>query len=245
MTETRPSLTQFEALSFDCYGTLIDWETGLIEALEPLLARASPRPPVKDVLEAYAQAEVEAEADHPADPYPEILARVWSALAAHFGVAEDDAERERFAHSVGDWPAFADTPGALKRLKECYKLVILSNIDRASFAKSNRRLGVEFDRIITAQDLSSYKPDPRNFEALVAAVESMGIPRGKLLHVAQSLYHDHVPAKRIGLATAWIDRRAGMEGGGATVPPEGGVKPDFVFTTLGALADAVEPLATA
>ena len=192
MTGTSPTLSQFEALSFDCYGTLIDWETGLLEALEPMLVRASPRPSNTQVLEAYAAAEGEAETAHPTDPYPEILSRAWLTLAKRFGVAGNAVERERFGHSVGNWPAFPDTSDALKRLKRRYKLIILSNIDRASFAMSNRRLGVDFDRIITAQDLGSYKPDPRNFEALVAAVEEMGLARQKLLHVAQSLYHDHV-----------------------------------------------------
>jgi len=240
MTETRTRLSQFEALSFDCYGTLIDWETGLLEALEPLLARASPRPTTQAALEAYAEAEVDAEAAYPADPYPEILSRVWAALATRWGVADDPDERMRFDQSVRDWPAFPDSPDALRRLKARYKLIILSNVDRASFVESNRRLGVEFDRIITAQDLGSYKPDPRNFEALVEAVEALGVPRGKLLHVAQSLHHDHVPAQAMGLATAWIDRRAGQEGGGATLRPETEVHPDFAFPTLGALADAVD-----
>jgi 2-haloacid dehalogenase len=240
VSETQARLGQFEALSFDCYGTLIDWEAGLLQALEPLLARASSRPTAQAALEAYAEAEGEAEAAHPADPYPEILSRVWAALAARWGVADDPRERRRFGRSVGDWPAFPDSPGALRRLKARFKLVILSNVDRASFAESNRRLGVEFDRIITAQDLGSYKPDPRNFEALVEAVETLGVPRDKLLHVAQSLYHDHVPAQAIGLATAWIDRRAGQEGGGATLRPGSEVHPDFVFPTLGALADAAD-----
>ena len=242
---TTPRLTDFDALSFDCYGTLIDWETGLLAALEPLLARAVPRPDAAELLEAYAEAEGAAEAAHPAEPYPQILARCWSMLAAQFRVAEDEAEGERFAQSVGDWPAFPDSAEALARLKARYKLVILSNVDRASFARSNRRLGVEFDRIITAEDLGSYKPDPRNFDALVGAVEDMGVPRGRLLHVAQSLYHDHVPAQAIGLTTAWIDRRSGKQGGGATLRPEGEVKPDFTFASLSELADAVEAQAPA
>ena len=240
VTGTSPTLSQFAALSFDCYGTLIDWETGLLEALEPMLVHTSQRPSNTQVLEAYAAAEGEAETAHPAAPYPEILSRAWLTLANRFGIADDEAERERFAHSVGNWPAFPDTSDALKRLQRRYKLIILSNIDRASFAMSKRRLGVDFDRIITAQDLGSYKPDPRNFEALVAAVEEMGVARQKLLHVAQSLYHDHVPAKAIGLSTAWIDRRAGMAGGGATPTPREEVQPDFRFTTLAELADAAE-----
>src|ERR1044071_1376200 len=130
---TAPSLDQFEALSFDCYGTLIDWETGLLAALEPLLARAQPRPATRQVLEAYAAAESAAEEAYPSDPYPQILARVWSALADEFGVEDDPQDRARFAQSVGDWPPFADTGEALRSLKQRYKLIILSNVDRASF----------------------------------------------------------------------------------------------------------------
>jgi len=236
---SRPSLNDFEALSFDCYGTLIDWETGLVEALAPLLARA-PTPPTRDeVLEAYALAESEAEEKYPAEPYPQILSRVWLDLASQWNVADDPVLRQAFAGSVGDWPAFPDTAEALERLKRRYKLIILSNVDRASFARTNRRLGVEFDRVITAQDLGSYKPDPRNFEALVTEVERMGIRREKLLHVAQSLYHDHVPAQAMGLSTAWIDRRSGKAGGGATRRPKADVRPDFVFPGLAALAYAI------
>ena len=233
-------LNHFEALSFDCYGTLIDWETGLLAALEPLLLRAGVRPSTDEVLEAYGVAEFGAQQAHPGDPYPQILSRVWLALASKWGLADDADERERFARSVGEWPAFPDTVEALKRLKARYNLVILSNVDRASFARTNRKLDVEFDRIITAQDLGSYKPDPRNFAALVAAVEALGIPRANLLHVAQSLHHDHVPAQAIGLKTAWIDRRAGQSGGGATRQPAHEVKPDFTFPTLAALADAAD-----
>ena len=236
---SRPSLNDFEALSFDCYGTLIDWETGLVEALAPLLARAATPPTRDEVLEAYALAESEAEEKYPAEPYPQILSRVWLDLASQWNVADDPVLRQAFAGSVGDWPAFPDTAEALECLKRRYKLIILSNVDRASFARTNRLLGVEFDRIITAQDLGSYKPDRRNFEALVTEVERMGIRREKLLHVAQSLYHDHVPAQAMGLSTAWIDRRSGKAGGGATRRPKADVRPDFVFPGLAALADAI------
>jgi len=235
-----PGLQSYEALSFDCYGTLIDWETGLIEALEPLLARVSQRPSDQAALEAYAQAEGDAEAEHPADPYPEILSRAWLHLAKLWGVDDDAIARDHFARSVGNWPAFPDSSEALTRLKARYKLIILSNVDRASFALTNRRLGVAFDKVITAQDLGSYKPDPRNFEALVGAAEAMGVPQERLLHVAQSLYHDHLPAQAIGLRTAWIDRREGMTGGGATLPPQAPVRPDFTFPSLSALVDAVD-----
>jgi FMN phosphatase YigB (HAD superfamily) len=117
-------------------------------------------------------------------------------------------------------------------------LVILSNVDRASFTASNQRLGVAFDAIHTAQDIGSYKPDQRNFAYLVERLAEQGVAKGQVLHVAQSLFHDHVPANAIGLASAWIDRRHALGGWGATAPVEGGVRYDFRFTSLGALAEA-------
>jgi 2-haloalkanoic acid dehalogenase type II len=161
-------------------------------------------------------------------------------MGARFDVPVSDADGTAFGASVGAWPAFADSPDALVRLKRRFKLIILSNIDRASFARSNQRLGVEFDAILTAQDIGSYKPDPRNFEALLRTAGDLGVGHDGLLHVAQSLYHDHVPAKAAGLATVWIDRRAGSAGTGATPAPTVDVRPDWVFPTLAAFADAVE-----
>jgi 2-haloalkanoic acid dehalogenase type II len=240
MASPPPALGEFEAISFDCYGTLIDWETGLLNALEPLISRASTRPQSNEVLEAYAVAEAKAEEEWPSDPYRQILSRVWRDLSALWNAEDDPTERERFAQSVGEWPVFADTVKALKRLKRRHKLIILSNVDRESFARTNQMLEVQFDRILTAQDIGSYKPDPRSFEALLAAVEAMGIAPAKLLHVAQSLYHDHVPAKAAGIPTAWINRRADQEGGGATLAPAAAVYPDYTFATLAALADAID-----
>ncbi|MCC2664532.1 MAG: HAD-superfamily hydrolase, subfamily variant2, partial [Geminicoccaceae bacterium] len=122
--------------------------------------------------------------------------------------------------------------------KQRYQLVILSNVDRASFAHSNQKLGVEFDATYTAEDIGSYKPDPRNFDYMLAHLAARGIAREQILHTAESLYHDHVPAKRVGLATCWIHRRAGKAGHGATRQPEAEVRPDFRFETLGAMAAA-------
>ena len=138
-----------------------------------------------------------------------------------------------------DWPEFADSPAALQYLKRHYRLVILSNVDRHSFRASNARLRVEFDAVYTAQDVGSYKPDPRNFDYLVRHLdEDFGLAKGDILHTAQSLFHDHVPARRIGLATAWIDRRHASSGWGATSPPPGTPKYDFRFESLAALAEA-------
>ena len=141
---------------------------------------------------------------------------------------------------MGDWPAFPDSAAALRRLKQRCRLIVLSNVHHAGFAGSNRKLGVEFDALLLAEDIGSYKPSGRNFEALLTKAEEMGIAPGRLLHVAQSLFHDHVPAKRAGLPTAWINRRAGKPGTGATKRPEVPVTPDIEFPSMAAFADAVD-----
>ena len=233
-------LGDFAALSFDCYGTLIDWETGLWSALQPLLSRI-PEPPSREAaLAGFAEAESRAQAEAPGLRYPEVLGEVHRRLAARWGAEPDAEAAERFGASVGDWPAFPDTEAALRRLKRRYRLVILSNVDRASFALTLPRLGVAFDDVFTAEEIGSYKPDPRNFAFLIGRLAERGIGRESILHVAQSLFHDHAPANAAGLASAWIDRRAGAGGGGATAPPPAGVRWDFRFETLAALADACE-----
>jgi 2-haloalkanoic acid dehalogenase type II len=222
--------------SFDCYGTLIDWEAGILKALEPLRKQAGISP--DELLEAYGPIEHEIEQAYPALVYSQLLEKVHAVLSERFGVAADRAEAAAFGASVGDWPAFADSAEALAYLKLHFKLVILSNVDRKSFAGSNRRLGVAFDAILTAEQIGSYKPDPRNFEYLLARVGEMGIAKGELLHVAQSLFHDHVPANHLGIASAWIDRRLDKPGAGATVLPDPMPHYDFRFASLGELADA-------
>ncbi|MEO9189859.1 MAG: haloacid dehalogenase type II, partial [Acetobacteraceae bacterium] len=205
-------LTEFAALSFDCYGTLIDWESGLWAALQPLLARC-PAPAARDAaLADFATIEGRVQTETPALPYAQVLAEVHRRLVAAWKAAPDADETRRFGESVGDWPAFPDTADALRRLKRCFRLVILSNIDNASFARSLPRLGVAFDESFTAEDIGSYKPDPRNFAFLIARMAERGIARERLLHVAQSLFHDHAPANAAGLASVWIDRRAGKQG---------------------------------
>jgi 2-haloalkanoic acid dehalogenase type II len=232
-------LTDFEALSFDCYGTLIDWEAGLLTVLRPWARARGLELTDEELLTAYAQVEGAAEAEHPAEAYPEILARGMRLLSGNLGaeVTADDAAR--LARSVPDWPAFPDSHDALAALGKRFKLIILSNVDRASFAGSNARLGVEFTSVITAQDVGSYKPSPRNFEALASEAARLGIRPGGLLHVAQSLFHDHVPAKRAGLPTVWIHRRHDRGGWGATPQPPAPVTPDWEFPSMAAFAAAV------
>lgn len=229
-------LSDFKALSFDCYGTLIDWEAGMLEALRPLRHRAGIN--ADEMLGAFGAAEHEAEEAFPALPYSQLLEKVHAGLSERFGLAPDPAEAAVFGASVGDWPAFPDSAEALAYLKQHFRLVILSNVDRKSFAGSNQRLGVDFDEILTAEEIGSYKPDLRNFDYLLARLGQAGIGKNELLHVAQSLFHDHVPANRMGIASAWIDRRAGKSGSGATVLPDPMPDYDFRFTSLGELAAA-------
>jgi 2-haloacid dehalogenase len=231
-------LSDFSTLTFDCYGTLIDWETGISEALGPWLERAGVSLGRDRVLEAFGELESAQQAATPALRYPELLAEVHRGLAERFGIASDPKAAEQFGASVGSWPAFPDSAGALAYLKRHYRLVILSNVDRASFARSNAKLGVTFDAICTAEDIGAYKPDQRNFEYLLSHLAERGIDKEEILHTAESLHHDHIPARRIGLATCWIHRRAGKEGHGATRVPEEGVRPDFRFESLAAMADA-------
>lgn len=231
-------LSDFKVLTFDCYGTLIDWESGIYAALAPLLSRARSRLPRDQVLEAFARHEVRQQALTPAMAYSDLLTAVHGLLAREWGAAADAAEDAQFGGSVGDWPPFPDTIAALQYLKQHFRLVILSNVDRASFQATNQRLQVTFDAIYTAQDIGSYKPDPRNFAYLLDRLREQGVPKGAILHVAQSLFHDHVPANAVGLASAWIDRRHAAGGWGATTPVSSGVRYDFRFTSLEALADA-------
>jgi 2-haloalkanoic acid dehalogenase type II len=231
-------LTDFRVLTFDCYGTLIDWESGIYAALQPLLRKLPAAPPRDAVLEQFARHESAQEAATPAMIYSELLARVHRRLADALGVTASEEEDRRFGASVPDWPAFADSASSLQYLKKYFQLVILSNVDRESFRGSNKRLGVEFDAIYTAQDIGSYKPNPANFSYLLQHLEARGLRHGDILHTAQSLFHDHGPAKKIGLATAWIDRRHEQPGWGATMPVADGVRYDFRFNSMADMVKA-------
>ena len=234
------NLRDFDALSFDCYGTLIDWEAGIVAALRPWADSQALDLSDEELLVIFSAHEARVEEDHPRDLYPQILARSIKGMAQELSVEVSDAQAAAFGNSVPDWPAFPDSAEALQRLSAHYALIILSNVDRLSFAGSNKRLAVTFTSIVTAQDIGSYKPDPRNFDALQAERERLGIQSGRLLHVAQSLFHDHVPAKACGLPTVWINRRHANPGWGATPQPDAAVAPDWTFTSMAALADAVE-----
>jgi len=235
-------LTDYEVLTFDCYGTMIDWESGIWDALQPAIARNGRRDVTRQrALSAFAKHENRQELETPELHYPEILTRVHRAIAAEFDLETTEALDREFGASVAHWPAFRDSADALRELATRYKLVILSNVDRAGFAASNEKLGVHFDAVYTAQDIGAYKPSPRNFEYLLEHVrEDLGIEKDGILHTAQSLFHDHAPAKSFGLANVWIDRQHLSEGGnwGATAKLEDRPETDFVFFSLAEMAKA-------
>ena len=231
-------LSDFKVLTFDCYGTLIDWESGMVAALKPLTSKVSPAPSRNAILEAHARAESMQQRTTPAKAYREILATVYKRLADEWRVTVTWEEAEAYGRSVGDWPAFPDSTAALQYLKRHYKLVILSNVDNASFAASNRRLAVDFDAIYAAEDIGTYKPDPRNFEYMLENLARLGVAKGDILHTAESMFHDHAPANRIGLRSAWIYRRHADQGFGATMNPGALPKHDFRFDSMADLVKA-------
>jgi 2-haloalkanoic acid dehalogenase type II len=231
-------LRDFKVLTFDCYGTLIDWENGMIAALKPLTERLA-RPLGRDeILAAHARHEAAQQAQTPSKLYRDLLAVVYKRLGEEWGVPPAWQECIAYGGSIGDWPAFADTVAALSYLKQHYKLVILSNVDNQSFARTNQKLGVTFDAIMTAEDIGAYKPSLTNFEYLIARLGVMGIDMDDVLHTAESLFHDHGPANRVGLKSCWIHRRHDTGGFGATMQPAEMPHVDFRFTSMAALAEA-------
>jgi 2-haloacid dehalogenase len=234
VSDLTVDLEQAEALTFDCYGTLIDWETGLLAALGRVLGRhQDPLPDDDELLEEYARHESALEAG-PYLPYREILRRCLDAVCARYGIEASEAERRRFAAAVADWPPFADTTPSLTALGTRYRLGVITNCDDDLFESSRRRLGITFDWVVTAQEAGSYKPDLRPFEL---ALDEIGMPSDRIIHVAQSLHHDHVPAKRLGLATVWVDRRHNRPGFGATPPAT--AEPDLTVPDLRSLVELV------
>ena len=229
-------LSDYAVLTFDCYGTLIDWETGIWDALQPLIAANRRSDVTRDNgLRAFARFEHLQERATPDLRYPELLARVHRNIAESFDMRSNEGLDNAFGASVPLWPAFPDSADALRFLARHYRLVVLSNVHRDGFAASNRKLGVEFDAVYTAEDIGSYKPADANFEYLLARLKTdLGLDGSNALHTAQSLHHDHVPANRFGLANAWIDRQHLSEGGnwGATETVETMPKTDFVFFSM-------------
>ena len=232
-------LTDFKLLSFDVYGTLIDWERGALTALQPLLKKSNKTDlDQKHILEVLHSIEPSVEKEHPDWKYSEVLTAVHPTLCEKLGLEKpSEEESKEFGASVGSWPAFPDTVAALKRLSETYKLVVLSNVDNDSFRAGNAHglEGFKFDAVYTAQDIGSYKPDLRNFEYMLQHVkDEFGVEKERVLQTAQSQFHDHHPAKEMGIKSSWIYRPGAVMGN----------RKDPVYTwkfdTLADMADAVD-----
>ncbi len=237
---TDLDLTAYKALSFDCYGTLIDWEAGIAAVLSAWAREQGLDLTDEELLLAYADNEAAVEREAPATLYPDVLAQAFRRTGAGLGYDVSEDWAARLGSSVPAWPAFPDSADALARLAEHYELIILSNVHRAGFAGSNERLRGRFAAIITAEDVGAYKPAEAHFRALDRALPGLGAERSELLHVAQSLFHDHVPAKREGLPSVWINRRHDRPGWGATPEPGADYSYDLEFGSMADFADAVE-----
>jgi 2-haloacid dehalogenase len=222
---------RFTHLTFDCYGTLIDWETGILTALRAIVGRHGVIADEEQILRLYTQYEAQQESGE-YRPYRKVLEEVTEGIASELGFAPTPQDRAALADSVGLWPPFPDTVAALVRLKARYKLVILSNIDDTLFAATQQWLKVPFDVVITAQQVRSYKPARAHFQT---AVQRLGAQPEQILHVAQSLYHDHVPAKALGFSTVWVNRPSRLTGTGLALPAH--VIPDLEVPDLESLAD--------
>lgn len=223
----------YAALTFDCYGTLIDWESGILGALGSVLTRHGIVLAEEEILSLYADLESQIEAG-PYMRYRDVLREVMHMAGEVLAFDPLPGEWDVLAESLAGWLPFPDTAAALAALKKNYRLGVISNIDDDLFTFSARRLGVVFDWVVTAEQAGSYKPSRANFEL---AFDRMKVPRSGVLHVAQSIYHDIVPAGDLGLATVWVNRRAGRPGFGAT--PAAAARADVEVTNLQELVDLI------
>ncbi|HLS24588.1 MAG TPA: haloacid dehalogenase type II [Beutenbergiaceae bacterium] len=233
-------LTRYRALSFDVYGTLIDWEAGIAAVLTAWAGTEGLDLSDEELLTAYAANEAAVAREEPSALYPQILAEAFRRTAVDLKRHPAEYWARRLGDSVPDWPAFPDSAQALAELAQHYQLIILSNVHRDGFDGSNEHLRGDFAAVITAEDVGAYKPADAHFEALEATLRDLEVDRSQLLHVAQSLFHDHVPAKRHGLDSVWINRRHDRPGWGATPEPAGEWSYLAQYPSMRAFADAVD-----
>lgn len=232
-------ITDFKMLTFDTYGTLIDWESGIYNAMEPLLDKVPVRLDRDEVLELFASFEIAQQRKTPQMKYSDLLTEVARAVADKWQIKISDDEAHAFGRSVKHWPEFSDSAESLKYLREHYLMATLTNCDRISYMGSNARLEIEWDAIYTAQDVGSYKPSLYNFDYMFERVRrDLGVLPHEILHVAQSLTHDMVPATAMGMTKVWINRRHDQEGLGATAPPEGEYTTEYEFNSMADFAEA-------
>lgn len=227
------NFSKYKFLSFDCYGTLIDWENGILSAVKPVLSNHNIKLQDKQILESYAKIESKLEKGKFVN-YKEILRKAMQEFGIEYLFIPSPLEVNCTVDSLKDWKSFPDTVEALNALKRNYKLVVISNVDDDLFALTAKHLKVKFDLIITAEQVKSYKPSLNNFKI---AIKRMNVSPNEILHIAQSIYHDIIPAKKLGLSTVWVNRRKGKQGFGATLPAK--AKPDIEVGDLKTLVSII------
>jgi 2-haloalkanoic acid dehalogenase type II len=227
---------RFRLLTFDCYGTLVNWEAGILHVLKPWADAERIPASDEELLAAFGEAESVAEHAMPKSVYRDILRETMKGIAARFSKTASAAQQEALASSVGNWPVFGDTVDSLKTLKNWHKLMVVSNVDKVSFDRTVPKLGVALDGLVTAEEVGAYKPDKKMFERALQRASEWGVQKGEILHVAQSLYHDVAPVKALGWTTVWVDRRAGKPGG-ASPEPRGDAEPHLRVTSLQELVE--------
>ena len=223
---------RFETLTFDCYGTLIDWETGIFTALRPILSAHGKTVDDATLLKLYGDFEQRSE-QGAFRPYRQVLESVVRLFGAELGFTPTAEEARSLPDSLGNWRPWPDTVEALRRLKTRFRLAIISNVDDDLFSATRPQLGVELDEVVTAQQAQAYKPSLKIFEL---ALNRINAPAHRVLHVGQSIYHDVIPAQALGLATVWVNRPSARPGVGAVKAAE--AKPDLEVSSLAALAAA-------
>ena len=219
----------FDVLTFDCYGTLVDWQGGIIDYLQPILTRHDSHVTDDFILEFFSATEPVLQRE--GARYEDVLRGVLDRFGTRLGFVPTPTERDGFPASLGEWKPFPDTLDALQRLGTRFQLAVISNIDDALFSLTNKTLGIEFAHVTTAEAVGAYKPEQCVFETALADI---GCSRDRILHVAESLYHDIAPAGELQLATVWIDRNQGAQSAAQSADAQ----PTWTFTTLGEFADA-------
>jgi len=225
--------SKFKVLTFDCYGTLIDWEKGITELVQPWLVKLDPHLPSRLLLSSFALMQAKFQQVRPVLLYPDVLRRTWSDIEGTFGWPVDPEHADAFAGSVGSWPPFADTVDSLRYFERHYRLAILSNVDNASLEKTLKLLQVPFTLTVTAEDAETYKPSLALFNKAIAMLDDTGVSRNEILHIGQSKHHDVNPGRQLGLTTVWVDRRHGQKGSGATLATA--ADPHLTVTSLAEL----------
>jgi 2-haloacid dehalogenase len=227
--------SRFEILTFDCYGTLINWEQGILGCLRRILKAHGKNVDDATILQLYGEFEARAEQGEYRS-YREVLHSVARQFGTQLDFVPMEAESRSLPESLPDWRPWPDTVTALRNLHRRFRLAVISNVDNDLFATTQPQLGVEFDHVITAQQARAYKPSLKIFEL---ALSRVGVPAHRVLHVGQSLYHDVLPAQALGLATVWVNRPSARSGVGAVKAAEG--QPDLQVTSLAELAAACAP----